>query len=108
MRSSMILGCAVGGVIILAATAHAAPRPDLVAATNETLGLQASTIQLVQVQGALGQPVTAQVTLDGARRTLVLSPHSIRSEHYELLVQGLLDVLDLPGLQPTFAGVTDP
>ena len=55
---------------------------------NFILGLRASTIVQLDIDMALNQMVFAEVPIEGMIFTLMLSPHSVRSSEYQVLVQG--------------------
>ncbi len=55
---------------------------------NFILGLRASTIVQLDIDMALDQVVFAEVPIEGMIFTLMLSPHSVRSPAYQVLVQG--------------------
>jgi hypothetical protein len=64
-----------------------ATNDSLTATANEVFGLKASHLEALNIQGQLGGPVTTDLTINGDRLTLRLSPHSVRAEGFEVRAQ---------------------
>ncbi|MHC4992417.1 MAG: hypothetical protein ACYTGC_15705, partial [Planctomycetota bacterium] len=80
--------------------------PPEIAAANGALGLGRSTVVPVVVDGVPGRPLSAIAIVDGLPTLMVLEPTSVRSEHYQLLVQdgsGRLRAA-APGPERTYRG----
>ena len=60
---------------------------DLVDRVNESLSLVSSSVVNLDFEATPGQPFSVVVPLSGRSVELILAPHSIRAEGYQLLVQ---------------------
>ncbi len=71
------------------ATAQSA---DLVA---QTMGLTDVSVTQMAIAGAPGQSAMATIEIEGAIRNLMLEPHSVRSDKYEIKVQTDVDTYEI-------------
>lgn len=53
----------------------------------EQLGLEAASLQTIQINVGANGAMSTEVEIEGVRRRMVLSPHSIRSADFKVLVQ---------------------
>ncbi|MCH7849129.1 MAG: hypothetical protein IIB53_12285 [Planctomycetes bacterium] len=89
---SRILMAAVIVGPITAATTLAGPSAvqsdELATLVNAALGLRASYVENLIIDETPGQPLIGFVSIEGTLQVLHLEPYSVRSDNYQLLVQG--------------------
>jgi len=75
------------GVFATGAVAEQTGADDFAARVNEQLGLLDSVVFQMDVDTTPGQPVIASIPVRGDRHELMLAPHSVRAESYQVLAQ---------------------
>ncbi len=89
--SRVLTAAVIVGPITAATTLagpSAVPSDELSNRVNAALGLRASHIENLIIDETPGQPVIGLVLIEGTPQVLHLEPYSVRSDTYQLLVQG--------------------
>lgn len=89
--SHALMAAVIIGPITAATTLagpSAVPPDELTDRVNAALGLRASHVENLIIDETPGQPVIGFVSIEGTLQILHLEPYSVRSDNYQLFVQG--------------------
>jgi len=101
-----VLGVSLAFFVCSMRPALGMPVEDLPQAVNESLGLRASQVATVHAQRSAHATISATVPLGPTTHVLDLEPSSVRSPHYQVLVQTVTGdyVYAKPGPVRTYRG----
>ena len=84
----LVLAVMLSGAAVGSNPAPASHGPGAVdQMTRQVKGLLGGTVIILNVGNTPGEPVCARVPFDGTWLTVVLEPHSVRADNYQVLVQ---------------------